>query len=458
MQRVCDQLKVKMNLYDAWLSSRGLEEKSYQREGVCWCLRAEERKLSGGFLADEMGLGKTITMIGLGIARPVERTLIVVPCALVEQWKAQLRKLDGRKLLVWHKGIKLSHLLSIPVVITTYGKLAVTKKRELSDLHNVEWGRVIFDEAHHMRNKKTGAYMGGKLVRGGSKWLVTGTPIQNYARDFKSLCAVLGIAASKTDDLPELKREYMLRRTKQEVGLSLPGLEEEEISVPWASGGESRLACDIHEGLPFNSCTGIECSFAVDLGDYAVLKLMMKARQVCAFPPIVEDQMRDADKYSYLRGVHSMSKMDSLLALLFDKKGDGNGKLVFCQFHKEMDFLFEALREKGIDAVIFDGRVSLGARCDLLRIPHEVLIMQIQAGSEGLNLQEHYSDVYFVSPNWNPAMEDQAVARCHRFGQTKRVRVQRFISLRGDPVSPPASLLSMDQYIQQLQFKKRALY
>jgi SNF2 family DNA or RNA helicase len=400
--------------------------------------------------------------------------------------------------LVWHKGITLAHLLSVPIVIATYGKLAVTKKRELSELHKVEWGRVIFDEAHHMRNKKTGAYMGGKLVRGASKWLVTGTPIQNFACDFKSLCAVLGIASSKTDDLAELKREYMLRRTKQEVGLSLMPAEESEISVPWASGGESRLACDIHAALPFNSGAGFDSSFAFDLGDYAVLKLMMKARQVCAFPPILEDQMRDAiigPKHPYLCGLHSMSKMDSLLALLFERKNNGNGKIVFCQFHKEIDFLLGALREQQFDAVIFDGRVSLGARRNLLKCPHDVLIMQIQAGCEGLNLQQHYSEVYFLSPHWNPAMEDQAVARCHRFGQTKRVRVQRFLSfpgatppghppasllsirgdpvsppsggkppghppasLRGDPVSPPASLLSMDQYIQQVQFKKRTLY
>ena len=160
------------------------------------------------------------------------------------------------------------------------------------------------------------------------------------------------------------------------------------------------------------------------------------------------------------------------MALLFERKNNGNGKIVFCQFHKEIDFLLGALREQQFDAVIFDGRVSLGARRNLLKCPHDVLIMQIQAGCEGLNLQQHYSEVYFLSPHWNPAMEDQAVARCHRFGQTKRVRVQRFLSLRGDPdkqsdtpaslrgdpVSPPASLLSMDQYIQQVQFKKRTLY
>jgi len=42
-----------------------------------------------------------------------------------------------------------------------------------------------------------------------------------------------------------------------------------------------------------------------------------------------------------------------------------------------------------------------------------------------LNLQ-HFSEIYFVSPHWNPAVEDQAVARCHRIGQTKEVTVYRF--------------------------------
>ena len=52
--------------------------------------------------------------------------------------------------------------------------------------------------------------------------------------------------------------------------------------------------------------------------------------------------------------------------------------------------------------------------------------MQIQTGCEGLNLQENYSEIYFVSPHWNPAIEDQAIARCHRIGQLKQVYVFRF--------------------------------
>ena len=54
------------------------------------------------------------------------------------------------------------------------------------------------------------------------------------------------------------------------------------------------------------------------------------------------------------------------------------------------------------------------------------MVVQIQTGCEGLNLQKHYSEVYFVSPNWNPAVEAQAVARCHRIGQKLPVFVFKY--------------------------------
>ena len=65
-------------------------------------------------------------------------------------------------------------------------------------------------------------------------------------------------------------------------------------------------------------------------------------------------------------------------------------------------------------------------RNDTERTQIPILILQIRAGCEGLNLQNEFSDVYFVSPNWNPTLEDQAIARCHRIGQQKEVSVFRF--------------------------------
>jgi SNF2 family DNA or RNA helicase len=484
-----------MDLYLDWVSSRGLDSKDYQYNGVEWCMKAEQREKAcgprGGFLADEMGLGKTITMIGLGFASPVERTLIVLPAALVEQWKAQLRKLDGRKILVWHKGIKIDHLLQIPVVITTYGKIGVTEKRKVCDLHKVEWGRIIFDEAHHLRNRKTGGYMGAKLLQGRAKWLVTGTPIQNRTGDLKCLCAVLGVAASKMDKdlIQDIKREYILRRTKESVNLSLPELKQEEIFVSWADDGEEALANDVHSSLPFcnverNLTDPVHRSHSFvnifDTGDAEKLIMMMKALQICAFPALLKQDVDYAlerneldEDHPYVAGVRSKSKLDSLLTSLLTSKNNGNGKLVFCRFHKEIDFLAHYLREKGMDAVVFDGRVSLGARRNILKRPHDVLIMQIQAGCEGLNLQEHYSEIYFVSPHWNPAIEDQAIARCHRLGQQKEVNIYHYRC--GPGAEPPASLpgaeptaslpgaeppasLTIDQYIVQTQKRKREYY
>ena len=83
-----------------------------------------------------------------------------------------------------------------------------------------------------------------------------------------------------------------------------------------------------------------------------------------------------------------------------------------------------------------------------------VLIIQIQSGCEGLNLQ-HFNEVYFTSPHWNPAVEMQAIARVNRIGQTKPVRVYRFITqFDDDDTDNP---ISIDQYALKVQDVKRSV-
>ena len=96
---------------------------------------------------------------------------------------------------------------------------------------------------------------------------------------------------------------------------------------------------------------------------------------------------------------------------------------------------------------------------EALHDKNDALILQIQTGCEGLNLQENYSEIYFISPHWNPAIEDQAVARCHRIGQTKPVYVERFemspfISGEGDNQLPTRTV---DNYVGAVQAGKRAI-
>ena len=70
-------------------------------------------------------------------------------------------------------------------------------------------------------------------------------------------------------------------------------------------------------------------------------------------------------------------------------------------------------------------------------------------------MQENYSEIYFISPHWNPAVEDQAIARCHRIGQTKPVYVQRFEMSSFVPDEDQSITRTIDKYVNDVQAGKR---
>ncbi len=533
--------KVGMERFDEYIQKSGLEPKSYQRDGVAFCLRREERcagagagavAVRGGIIADEMGLGKTIMMMGLILANlaTYRRTLIVVPVALIAQWVAQLKKTiidTGVKpdlsILVFHGATgKRSVVLSenadamvwchrppkrggsgsgsaraIDIVITTYGCVAMeepaplnvlnvlkapkTPKTPALSLLTFRANRVIFDEAHHLRNKTSRIFKGAmRVVVAGaglvrpSVWIVTGTPIQNKISDLKSLCYVLGFGVG--DLMTEEKRrairdEYVLRRTKVSVGMvsagggvedagveddvvtcapRLQSLKHYKSQVPWSSENELDLSREIHQ----------KAKNTTDRAER--LKLYTRMRQMCVWPALLKslssntttkeevDDMNDEthglsiDEYKV--AVSKQSKLDRVVATMVTEaeaggggsgSGSGSGSvlrksIVFCHYRREMTQLRDMLLRSGVGVVsgeedisIIDGTVGQRERTRIFAAAPTVLILQIRTCSEGLNLQE-YSDVYFVSPHWNPCVEDQAIARCYRMGQTSQVRVFRF--------------------------------
>ena len=457
----------KMQNYLEFLKFSGLNYSQYQFDGVKWLIEKETSEVSGGLargggygcggiLADEMGLGKTITMIGTFVSNLLPKTLIVVPLILIEQWKQQILKTTGHRVIVYHGPNKpdVSCLLTglgsdsslvsrkTYIVITTYHTLVSS-----TILHQIQWNRTVFDEAHHMRNKNTQCFHVACGLKRDICWLLTGTPIQNSEKDLENLCEVARIPFDRVQD-------YMLKRTKKEVGISMPELTENVEMISWRPDtSEHALGMRFHRLL---EAKGIGCK----------LPIMLRAKQVCIMPEMVntvemisevdalttlsQDAVTKVDAVAQEQVViveSSNSKIERAIEIMVERKLNGNQKIVFCHFHAEIDIIMIRLIDAGMTVGVLDGR----RKCSVADVEeNDVLIIQIQTGCEGLNLQR-FNEIYFIGPHWNPAVEDQAVARCHRIGQLKPVVVYRFIMEN----LVENSMKSMDTYIRDVQERKR---
>ena len=204
-----------------------LERKEYQMEGVSWMLdREEDENIKGGILADEMGLGKTIQVLGTILCNCKLHTLIVLPVTLLEQWYNTIYYFTGHKAVLFHGSNRPTNISNSPIVLTTYHLVGK------EEVQAVEWDRVVFDEAHHLKNPKTKINESVGSLKRKITWLITGTPIQNKTKDIITLFKVLGIKRSVMD-ITLLCMEFLLKRTKKEVDIVLPTIKFHDIMVEW---------------------------------------------------------------------------------------------------------------------------------------------------------------------------------------------------------------------------------
>jgi len=441
-----------MELFSTYLKRNNMDVSLHQTKGVQWLCQIEtsgviinDRTIRSGILADEMGLGKTIQMIGLILENFKLHTLIVLPRALLEQWETICIHTLGHTPLLYHgsnvKHVTLETLYQSPLVITTYGM--ISKKKSL--LHQVQWNRIVFDEAHHLRNRTTLLHKEACRLRATHKWLITGTPIQNKLTDFYGLCELLEISSIYSCQHKEdIVQQLVLRRTKEDVGLQLPELIQTYIKVDWETEIEEKISQDLHGPL---KCLNVSYSHVLPQEKYHGLHPFVYihwARKSCITMDLIKlDNSPHTTPYK--------SKLNKVISLLFERRYNGNPKIVFCQYIQEMSWIRIQLEHSNLRVALLDGRTSSVERKRLLQSSDiDVLVLHIQTGCEGLNLQR-FNEIYFVSPHWNPAVEEQAVARCHRIGQTKPVSVFHF------HMSPFVGNhgTSMDGYIHTIQDTKR---
>ena len=501
-------------MYSRFISHGNLSDHSYQRNGVDWCLAKEahqeglrscdtvqslknvvpalpQAQAKGAILADEMGLGKTITMLAT-IALHIKThkiTLVIVPPVLIEQWANQSTTILGHTPFVFH-GAHKKYIDAIPedthIVITSYSTMTHPV------IANQYWDRIIFDEAHHMRNPKTRNFRSASKLKTSFKWLLTGTPIQNKRKDLYSLFTLMNIPRETymvEENRHALLHQYMLRRTKESVGLAknMPQLHHHQETIKWTDPVEKQESERIHELLAFSKIKGSPSNApnANKLANLPPIVLLMKAKQMCvmgtcnaqALPlragpsastagetnsspnssPFVAGGRNPQTFVAGGRNPHRNphSKMSTVINRLIKNQDTSTKKLVFCHFRTEMDILEEHLMQNNIRTAKIDGRISSQKKRTKIMADTriEVLILQVRVGCEGLNLQS-YSEVYFVSPAWNPFIEDQAIARCHRIGQKKPVNVYRFYMEGFDQEQPT---FSQDMYSSQVQETKKKL-
>lgn len=447
----------------------------YQYDGVEWCIKNELKpsppgKFRGGFIADEMGLGKTIMMIGTMLCNFLPKTLIVVPPVLIQQWTNEIFKATGHKAVLYYgnkkKNITLEMLNSAPIVLTTYNTLIPDKCL----LKNIPWNRIIYDEAHHLRNSRTKRFINCRSLRARVRWLVTGTPVQNKKQDFYNLCFAAGMNPTfylEPMNLPLIINNFILRRTKSQVGINLPSVNKNNCSVEWANVKEKLLSEEIHSLLP--NQTGVTSDkrkkLAEIFGQKGALTAILRARQSCILPSLMRKTVELFKKLGYIgneymEALDYTSKIDAVVNLISENKDNGKGKLIFCHYRDEIDIIKNKLITNGYskdNVFTYDGRNTKKLNSILALVEEGgtfVLIIQIQTGCEGLNLQANFSEIYFVSPHWNPSIEDQAIARCHRIGQTKPVDVFKF---EMNDFAEGTDSITLEKYVNKVQDFKREI-
>lgn len=449
--------------FNNFIETANLNRNKYQQEGLEWCLMHEMNN-QGGIIADEMGLGKTILSLGLMVSNVKKRTLIVLPSILVNQWVSIIKsKLNTEPLIYYgvnrHR-ITKEKLIESKIVVTTYGVVAqIDTERKNKSLNNenhlvdIEWNRIIFDEAHHMRNRKTKKYLSSQKLKSSIKWCITGTPIQNRINDVISLFTILNYDRKYVmKNIDTLIEEKILRRKKKEVGIILPKLNIINVNVTWKSEEEKEL----NKHFDFNNTEETKLKSYLCSSH---LTQYLRGRQICISPMLLKYKIQELidDKLineDYIKLFNNNSKINGVVDVI-KRNNNNNRKIIFCHFNEEMYLLYDKLTYNKYydesEISILNGSNGINERKKILNNSQiKVLIIQIQTGCEGLNLQE-YNEIYFVSPSWNPSVEDQAIARCHRYGQKKDVNVYRFY------MENLKNQTNMDNYINNTQTDKRKI-
>ena len=427
----------------------------YQQEGLGWLLVLEKVGL-GGCLADDMGLGKTVQVLALLAARKAAGraqgpSLIVAPRSLIHNWIEEAERFVPSLRVARYTGADRHTLwkenVAYDALITTYG----TIRRDASLLADKAFDYIVLDEAQAIKNPNALASRACRGLSARQRLALTGTPVENHLGELWAIFEFLnrgmlgnarGFATlARPENHASLERvaqglaPLVLRRTKDQVLNDLPSKTESVLSCEMETD-EKRRYDELFDFLRAQVATqgGNRSSGA----RAEVLKALLRLRQAACHPGLIDERRRASDS----------AKLTCLLEQLEEVIDAGHRALVFSQFVGFLSILRERLGALNINYAYLDGSTQdrEGAIRRFSEDPDcRVFLMSLKAGGLGLNLTSA-DYVYLCDPWWNPAVEQQAIDRAHRIGQTRPVFAYRVI-VRG----------TVEEKIRALHAKKLAL-
>jgi SNF2 family DNA or RNA helicase len=385
----------------------------YQKTGVQFFLKNEH-----ALLADEMGLGKTVqTAVSVNILfhnKKIDNALIICPTSLKLNWKKELQNWCPLLSAIIIKGnlINRKALYDLPynIWIASYEQI----RNDITYIiNNKTYDLVILDEAQRIKNKSSSISSSCKLLRRKMSWVLTGTPIENNIEELFSIFSFLqyGII-NNFDSLKEIKeniKPYFLRRTKKEVLEDLPPIISQEIFMELSD--EQQITYDeriLDSHREIDSDSSISNLFSI----------LTNLKQICNFDKLTGQ----SSKYEYLINILEE-------AIVNNKK-----VLIFSQFVSSLETIRRKLKsDLNLNLDIYHGGLNelekekMIANFENSNDSFNLLLISLKAGGVGLNLNSATIVIMF-DMWWNPAVENQAIQRAHRFGKKEPLHVIKFIS------------------------------
>ena len=370
----------------------------YQEWGVKYILHQEKV-----LLGDEMGLGKTVQAIAAMVSLKntgATHFVVVCPASVLTNWYREVRKMSRLQAIIIH-GSSRSQALKTwinagGVAITTY---ETTKYFNLPQ--NFRFTQLVVDEAHYIKNPEAARTIHLKAL---SKYadrilFMTGTALENRVEEMVSLIRVL----------------------RPDIALKIHGME----SISSAPLFRTLIAPVYYRRKREDVLTE--------------LPELIENQEWCTLFPAEEqvyEQTILSKNYATIRRVswniddlRYSSKAIRLKELIDEAGTDGRKIIVFSFFLDTINKIYHMLGSKC--SLPITGAIPPGKRQQIIdefdNAPAgHVLLAQIQSGGTGLNIQSA-SVVIICEPQFKPSIENQAISRAYRMGQTRNVLVYRLL-------------------------------